>query len=238
MEDSNRESSIQDSIVVHTVAQLKGRRLRMVRALTGFSRQEIYGRIGIATSTIDTWESGRVELTKKSADRVCEAFRKVGVYCSPDWLLTGAGAPPRMMDEVEKSIFSERKTEEIIQCEERTVKRENKFPPFLDESTRRELSFFISLHKNALFHFVEEDFMNARFRKGDCVAGISGKLSELEGKIIIAVTDDGKKFLCRLIKNMDDTSKVSFGVYKPTKNIHIEKAAEVVWHRMLNQKKN
>ena len=110
MEENDKERTNQTDIV-HTVAQLKGRRLRMVRALTGFSRQEIYGRIGIATSTIDTWESGRVELTNKSADRVCEAFRKVGVYCSPDWLLTGTGSPPRMMDDVEKSIFSEEKSE-------------------------------------------------------------------------------------------------------------------------------
>ncbi len=236
MEKNDKERTNQTDIV-HTVAQLKGRRLRMVRALTGFSRQEIYGRIGIATSTIDTWESGRVELTNKSADRVCEAFRKVGVYCSPDWLLTGTGSPPRMMDDVEKSIFSEEKSEKTPQNE---IKRAegNKFPAFIDESIRRELSFFLSLHKNAIFHFMEEDFMNARFRKGDCVAGIVEKLSELEGKIIIAVLEDGKTLPCRLVKNMDDASAVSFGVHKPTKNIHIKMAAEIVWHRILNKKKN
>lgn len=237
MEDNNKEHAGQTDII-HTVAQLKGRRLRMVRALTGFSRQEIYGKIGIATSTIDTWESGRVELTQKSAERVCEAFRKVGVYCSPDWLLTGAGTAPRMMDDVEKSIFATKQADETVQYKEKNPKAERKFPPFLDESAKRELNFFMSLHKNALFHFVEEDFMNARFRKGDCVAGIIGRLSDMEGKIIIAEAEDGKTMLCRLIKNTDDGGEVSFGVYKPTKNIHIKNAAEVVWHRILNKKKN
>ncbi|MCR5225308.1 MAG: helix-turn-helix domain-containing protein [Alphaproteobacteria bacterium] len=238
MEENNKEISTQTDIV-HTVAQLKGRRLRMVRALTGFSRQEIYGRIGIATSTIDTWESGRVELTRKSAERVCEAFRKVGVYCSPDWLLTGTGNPPRMMDEVERSIYSEEKDNQLSQQELKNAGKEhNKFPPFLDELARRELSFFMNLHKGALFHFMKEDFMNARFRKGDCVAGITEKLSELEGKLIIAVLEDGKTVPCRLIKNIDDESTVSFGVHKPTKNIQIKKAAEIVWHRILNKKKN
>ncbi|MDR2681643.1 MAG: helix-turn-helix domain-containing protein [Holosporaceae bacterium] len=94
-----------ESYLTYTTAQLKGRRLRMARALTGFSRQEFYEKIGIATSTIDTWDSGRVELTEKSAVRVCEALRKLGIYCTQEWLLNGSGTPPRLMDELEKSAF-------------------------------------------------------------------------------------------------------------------------------------
>jgi transcriptional regulator with XRE-family HTH domain len=147
--------------VVHTIAQLKGRRLRMARALTGYSRQELYEKIGIATSTIDTWESGRVELSEKSAARVCEALKKVGIHCTGEWLLSGTGSPPRLMKDVEKSIFV---SKDVSIYMEEPVQKDYlfKMPPFLDEDVRRELSFFVSIHKNALFHVVGEDFMNSR----------------------------------------------------------------------------
>lgn len=76
----------------------------MLRALSGLSRQEFFEKIGISASTIDTWESGRVELAQRSAERVCEAFKKVGVCCSAEWILTGNGLPPRIMDTLERTI--------------------------------------------------------------------------------------------------------------------------------------
>ncbi|MDR1982944.1 MAG: helix-turn-helix domain-containing protein [Holosporaceae bacterium] len=237
MESQKRSSLLSNRSIVHTIAQLKGRRLRMARALTGFSRQELYERIGIATSTIDTWESGRVELTERSADRVCEALKKVGIHCSREWLLTGAGNPPRMMRDVERSIFSS-SNESHINVYEPTA-RDSSFeaPLLLDEDVRRELSFFIGIHKNVLFHIVEEDFMNSRYKKSDCVAGEIENLKNLEGSVIIAQLAGGKTILCKLLHNLDIKSEVFFGKNISNKNIRIEKAAEVVWHRMSKRKK-
>lgn len=234
MEESRHEWVFRQEIT-YTVSQLKGRRLRMVRALTGFSRQEIYDQLGIATSTLDTWESGRVELTEKSAERISEAFRKIGIYCSAEWLLTGNGLPPRMMSDVEKSIFSDN------QQEGEGGKKlgdpcSHGIPIFLDDDVRRELNFFMSLHKNAIFHVMEEDFLNSRFKKGDCVAGVLERLPLLEGKTIIAVTDDKKTIPCRLIKSDSIDCEVSFGTSRPTKSIRIVKAAEIIWHRIINKK--
>lgn len=76
----------------------------MLRALSGLSRHEFFEKIGISASTMDTWESGRVELAQKSAERVCEAFKKVGVFCSAEWILDGSGVPPRIMDTLERTI--------------------------------------------------------------------------------------------------------------------------------------
>lgn len=90
--------------LTQNLAQQKGRRLRMLRALSGLSRQEFFEKIGISASTMDTWESGRVELAQRSAERVCEAFKKVGVCCSAEWILTGSGLPPRIMDTLERTI--------------------------------------------------------------------------------------------------------------------------------------
>ncbi|MDR1375638.1 MAG: helix-turn-helix domain-containing protein [Holosporaceae bacterium] len=219
-----------DQPVVHTVAQLKGRRLRMVRALTGLSRQELYEKIGIATSTMDTWESGRVELTEKSAERICLALQKVGIYCACEWLLTGAGIPPRAMDDVEKFVFFSNglsaSGEKFV-----TGRIGNKIPPFINNDVRRELSFFLSLHENSLFHLVEEDSHGFRYRRGDCIAGTENNIQTLAGKIIIAQLASEKTILCKLIKTFEDGSEVLRGRNNHPEKISIVKAARIIWHR-------
>ncbi|MDR2781807.1 MAG: helix-turn-helix domain-containing protein [Holosporaceae bacterium] len=235
MEPWKKKSLFDDQAVAHTTAQLKGRRLRMVRALAGFSRQELYEKIGISTSTIDTWESGRVELTDRSSIRVCDAFKKIGVHCTSEWLLTGNGDPPRLMRDVEKSIFvcndaDYNRTDSNV--EELTLKGCSiKLHQFIDEDVRKELSFFINLHKNALFHIVEDDFMNFRYRKSDCVAGEMDDLKNLEGCVIIAQLDSGRTTLCKLIRCLGEESEITFAKHNHSENAKIAKAAEIVWHR-------
>lgn len=233
MNTKNQDNYENKNIVFHTSAQLKGRRLRMMRALTGFSRQEIYDRVGIATSTIDTWESGRVELTQKSAERVCDAFCKIGVSCSSEWLLSGRGMPPRIMDDVEKALFSEQAKigTEKFKIETKNIKLH--IPPFIDSDVKQELCFFLTLHKNSMFYIFENDFMNSRFKKGDCVAGTkSTSLSDLEGKTVIALLEDKKTIPCKIIKSFGDCCEIYRTSSAPKERVVICEAAEILWHRM------
>jgi transcriptional regulator with XRE-family HTH domain len=224
--------------LVYTVAQLKGRRLRMARALSGFSRQEFYEKIGIATSTIDTWESGRVELTEKSALRVCSALRKVGVYCTAEWLLTGNGVPPRMMDDLERSVFLSMDSSLVFDSGENSSAgvKNKRSALLINEYVRRELSFFTDLHKNSVVHIVEQDFLNSRFRSGDCVAGVEENINHLIGKIIIGVLSDGNTILCKLLSLSDDGCHVFYGADNPDRQCVLARAGEVIWHRMISRK--
>jgi transcriptional regulator with XRE-family HTH domain len=221
--------------IAHTAAHLKGRRLRMARALTGFSRQELYEKIGIATSTIDTWESGRVELTERSAIRVCVSLKQVGIYCSSEWLLTGEGTPPRIMDELEKSMLSTARAQVTYQLEASSGVKNKKIPSFVNEDIRRELSFFLNLHKDSIFHIVDRDFLNCRYKIGDCVAGIEDDLQKLTGKVIIGVLKSGETLLCKLVNYYNSDCTVFLGVEKSNEKEQIIRAAEVVWHRMLKR---
>ncbi|MBR1733975.1 MAG: helix-turn-helix transcriptional regulator [Alphaproteobacteria bacterium] len=228
-----------DSAIVHTVAQLKGRRLRMARALTGFSRQELFEKIGIATSTIDTWESGRVELSQKSAERVCSALKKVGVACSIEWLLTGGGTPPRLMDTLEKTMTelgSFRYPDFSTNSNSTSFYKLKKLPSLMDESIKRELSFFLTIHPGSIFHIVEKDFSNARFKRGDCVAGIEENVQSLIGKNVIAVLVDSSVILCRILNCSEDGfSNVYINSDEQNKKVQIISAAEIIWHRMLKR---
>jgi DNA-binding XRE family transcriptional regulator len=203
----------------------------MARALTGFSRQEFYEKIGIATSTIDTWESGRVELTEKSAIRVCSALRKLGIYCTSEWLLGGSGAPPRLMDELEKSVFLPNGGWNI-EDEFAKTQKTKRTVQFIDRNMRRELSFFTNLHKDAIFHIVEEDFLNSRFKIGDCVAGIEEGINSLVGKVIIGVRGNGETMLCKLVSFSGTTCQIFLNKDKKDSSCEFVKAAEVIWHRI------
>ncbi|GHU12014.1 hypothetical protein FACS189449_04750 [Alphaproteobacteria bacterium] len=237
MKYEKNSSLLGENYLTYSVAQLKGRRLRMARALTGFSRQEFYEKIGIATSTIDTWESGRVELTEKSADRVCGALRKVGIHCASEWLLTGNGAPPRLMGNLEKSVFLHdsslalEKNKNTIE----DIKNEKSFQ-FIDKNIKRELSFFTSLHKNAIFYIVDNDFLNSRFKVGDCVAGIKEDVSHLINKIIIGVEPNGNTLLCKLTDIIGTECEIFLNSSKERWRCCLVKAAEVIWHRMSHRR--
>ena len=222
-----------DDFSVYTVAQLKGRRLRMARTLTGYSRHDLCEKIGIATSTMDTWECGRVELTEKSAVRVCNAFLKVGLYCSNQWLLTGKGEPPRLVEEENiTTVTSNRefaKTNKVLSNVGKLIRP--KVPVFSDESVRKELEFFLNLHKDAVFHVVENGGFNFRYKVGDCVAGVCEDLRNLVGKMVIGVLKNEKTILCRIVSYSNAECTVYLNSNNSQKKIELKEAAEIIWHR-------
>ena len=139
-----------------------------------------------------------------------------------------------MMRDIEKSIFS--LNEANVYGGEAALNDACKIPSFLNEDVRRELSFFITTHKDALFHVLEKDFMNFHYIKGDCVAGEAEDLKDLEGDVVIAQPVDGKTILCKLLRNLGEESEIFFE--KKTSTVKLLKAAEIVWHRTSKKAKN
>lgn len=219
-----------EKVIEYTEAQAKGRRLRMARALTGMSRQDLHEKTGIATSTMDTWESGRVELNERSSHRVCESFRKLGIFCSAEWLLRGEGIPPHLMSATEKSMFSFEKSFENVGIGE-LKKKSFVFPPFLSADIKKELSFFLNLHEGAIYLIAKEKFLSSQFEIGDCVAGIEMNPKNLIGKVVILQDINEELFLCRLIKVEDEFAEVFFNAKKPAERIKFKRIAKVLWHR-------
>ncbi len=202
----------------------------MARALTGMSRQDLHEKTGIATSTMDTWESGRVELNERSALRICESFRKLGIFCSSEWLLRGEGMPPHLMSETEKSMLSFDENEVNLQTDLLKKKSFN-FPPFLDPDIKKELSFFLNLHDHPIFHILTEKFGNSMFDVGDCVAGIGENPQKLIGKVIILKKTNDDTCLCRLKDVVNNVAQVSFNSKTPLLRVEFKRVGRVLWHR-------
>ncbi len=205
----------------------------MARALTGMSRQDLHEKTGIATSTMDTWESGRVELNEKSSLRICESFRKLGIFCSAEWLLRGEGMPPHLMSDTEKSMLSFDENGEGSQINSLKKKSFN-FPPFLDADIKKELSFFLNLHDHPIFHILTEKFGKTIFDAGDCVAGLEESPQRLIGKIVILQKTNGDTCLCRLNSVIGNIAQVSFKKKTPSIRVEFKKMGKILWHRKLS----
>lgn len=204
----------------------------MARALTGMSRQDLHDKTGIATSTMDTWESGRVELNEKSSLRICEAFRKLGIFCSAEWLLRGEGIPPHLMSETEKSMLSHNK--DGMQSQTNSSKNKSfSLPPFLDLDVKKELSFFLNLHDHPVFHILTKKFGNSMFDVGDCVAGVEENPKKLIKKIVILQDINEETFLCRLLSVVGNRAEVSFNNKLSKKSVEFKTIGRILWHRKL-----
>lgn len=219
-----------EKVIEYTEAQVKGRRLRMARALTGMSRQDLHDKTGIATSTMDTWESGRVELNERSALRICESFRKLGIFCSAEWLLRGEGMPPHLMSGPEKSMLLYDENE--INPQKNSFKKKSfNFPPFLDSDIKKELSFFLNLHDRPIFHILTEKFGNSVFDAGDCVAGVEENPKKLIGKVVILQKTNGETCICRLRGVVNNTAKITEKSETPSAQVEFKRMGKILWHR-------
>ena len=225
----------------YTIAQLKGRRVKMVRTLSGLTRQELYEKVHISPSTMNTWETGRVELTEIGAERISEAFSKIGIVCTKEWLLHGRGAPPRMMNSAERKIFVD--YEEYAKLYEPQFDLCNISRPIIEQKQVRphpkipddmeaELQFFTRIHANSLFHVVKENFMNSRYRVGDCVAGIIGKPENLIGQVVIIKQKTGETILAKLIGYNDGKCELFYDMKSLHSFVEYVEISNVIWHRI------
>lgn len=197
----------------------------MARALTGLSRVEFHERTGIATSTMDTWESGRVELNDRSANRLCESFCNLGIFCSPDWLLGGDGVPPYIMSQNSEKDSTIKGKSLAIDI------RLLKLPPFLDTEIKKELSFFLNLHEHAIFHVIKEKFIVPLFEIGDCIAGDIENPKNLIGENVILQDYFEELHLCKLLTVNENIAQALFTSKKHPEQIKFKSMARVIWHR-------
>lgn len=209
-----------------TPGRIKGKRLQMVRALAGLTRQQMQDITGVPLSTINSWEIGRVELNDKSANRYCTALRKIGIYCTSEWLLTGNDIPPRLMNSMEKSIFAT--LDDGKRDHDDGVKPVVELPSGLSEDMRRELMFFLSLHDKTLFHFITQDI--ASYKKGDCVAGIIVQNPAiLINQPVIFQVDEHTNAVGVLLEYAHESCLASFG--DGASHLKALNIAKIVWHR-------
>ena len=133
------------------------KRLRRVRNLANLSRQEICNTGDLNINTYKGWELARFGgLTQEGAEKVLARLFLAGVVCSSEWLLSGSGATPYLL-EIDKSL--------------------SKFSLSNDKQSEKnhilnELMIFQETHNDSVFIEITDDCMLPFYEKGDFIAGI------------------------------------------------------------------
>lgn len=200
-----------------------GYRVRISISLTGLKIFDFAKKSGIPKQTLWSWESGKIDLSNKGAIRLSEALSRFNIECSPTWLLTGQGEPPKI-EAVPKNILQdacELKINEI--------------------SIVKETQYFRSLNSNHIIVGIRDDSMAPFYTNGDYVGGIKISLSDVKkayNENCIVTIKGGKTLVRKFVKsNINNRYTLyALNVQGAPQNlvladVEIETVAVIVWHR-------
>jgi len=75
-----------------------GKRLKVLRALSGLNRGSFSAVTGVSKTSISYWEHGRGNLMQQqSAEKILKALAARGLKCTLAWLMTGSGGAPQAL---------------------------------------------------------------------------------------------------------------------------------------------
>lgn len=190
-------------------AQAIAQRLTSLRNATGLTRKEIEIRYGIKSASLRSWEIGTRTLKKRTAEALASIFKKHGIICTADWILTGEG-----LDPLEASAQS---TEEACILKE----------IYLFQSFYNDDSIVIQ---------AQDHYMTPWIQKGDFVGGVFINQEDTEKfadqVCIVKTCDFGTQI--RLVQKTESDklfNLVSFSSKGNILNVELEAVAVVIFFR-------
>lgn len=137
-----------------------GKRVRMLRKMTGLPRKAFAVRHSISVNTLQNWEDGRSRLKEKGAKRLVLALREDGILCSLKWLLLGKGNLPYI-------------TQKIYYNQETSLAIEETIADYVDEEMQiiNEISNLQQYYRDIIDLVVKDEGMAPYFMIEDYVAG-------------------------------------------------------------------
>lgn len=225
--DKNSHMEIQNRLI----ALARGHRLRSARMLSGLSRNDFGGKIGISANTLTTWEAPRAQntgLSSKGAKRVIAGLKKLGIDCGYDWLFNGIGTGLSVPNYAGIKVTTRFGTPE--------AEHEDSL------SILHEAEFFKQLHPDAVVIVIMDDGLEPRYSPGNYVGGrwyAQEKLIEAAGHCCIIETEDGLTF-SRFLSQIADDKTCTFSCTNPFTtvslpvqyHVRVNRVAKIVWHRI------
>ncbi|EKE01787.1 MAG: hypothetical protein ACD_21C00052G0005 [uncultured bacterium] len=216
-----------------STSKARGKRLRLVRKMSGLTLKELATKYNLGVSTIKYWECATNQgLSSKGAKKIITAMQNQGIQCSYMWLMHGIGLPPQFID---------------MHCHDATKKM-----PYIDQVTyeeeksiANEISLFCETIVDAITLTIFDDGMEPVYAIGD---GIGGKrlygedLAKSIGKNCIIETANNQ-LLCRRVAQGSNTNKFNLYCINPYTaanpphlyDVELTSAAPIsrVWRRLV-----
>lgn len=223
-------NKLQNQSDLRLTAQVRGKRLKTVRMMTGLTRNLLEEKYGISASTIQSWEAAKAGgLTERGVRRILPVLHQEGISCTIDWLLYGIGNGPQATLSFALS-FPNTTRNEVSE----------------DKAIVQELIAFRGLHAEATDFVVLDNSMEPYYCVGDYVAGVRRMKEEITNVVgrdcIVETVENNIKFrrlkkgsqsgLYNLICINPDTQVFETTLYDQ----ELISAAPVIWHRWKNAK--
>ncbi len=199
-------------------------RLRYARELTGLSRTLFCKKYDISHSSLAQWEQGVKKFSHNAAKKIAEYLLDRGVQVTSEWLMTGEGPEPQMMNL------------KALQSNNLGSMR------FLDEEQLiwREATAFKNYYKDSLTLFLNDDTAYPLYVPGDFVGGKiinetkiplyekKPLLVQYEGIIKLRIVEQGSK---PGLYTLTCLNQLTLWDKPVIKNIKIEQVAPIIWFR-------
>ena len=195
--------------------QTPSSRVKSLRMMLGFSRKKFEEVSGISAATMTAWETNKHPLSNKGAKKLVEALNQLNVNCTADWLLSGEGLPPR-----------------ILQTDHEFWE--------LDTRILKEVMYFEKHNPSPIVSIISDDSMEPFYQHGDYVAGcqmLPDKAEQLIGRDCIVTLQTGQVVIRRVQQGKDGLLNL-FSLNLETQaenafisNCKIQRIAQVIWHR-------
>jgi len=179
----------------------RGKRLRLVRKMSGLTLKELAEKYNLGVSTIKYWECATNQgLSSKGAKKIINAMQNQGIQCSYMWLMHGIGLPPQFLDiHRHDSTNNPKSTDQVVYEEEKSI--------------AHEISLFCESIIDAITLTIFDDGMEPIYAMGDGVGGkrLYGEdITKTIGKNCIVETAD-KQLLCRRVAQSSNAG--NFNLY-------------------------
>ncbi len=171
----------------------RGKRLRLLRKMSGLTLEGISDKYSIGVSTIKYWECAKNQgISSKGAKKIILAMQNEGVQCSYMWLMHGIGLPPQFIDSYSGDKKADIGVEQIAYEEEKSIENE--------------IAVFCEQVSGAITLTIFDDGMEPLYSSGHGVGGrrlYDVEMEKAVGKDCIIETAD-KQILCRRVMKADE----------------------------------
>lgn len=182
-------------------AKERGKRLRLIRKMSGLTLDDLSSKHSFGVSTIKYWECAKNQgLSSKGAKKIITAMQKESVQCSYMWLMHGIGLPPQFVD-----IHLSQDVKGNINIEQSEYEEE--------KSIEHEIKVFCNNISNGIALTVFDDGMEPFYSVNDGVGGRRLDFNAFDkaiGRNCIIETFDNK-ILCRRVAEGNEVGK--FNLY-------------------------
>ncbi|RDI41111.1 helix-turn-helix domain-containing protein [Aquicella lusitana] len=201
-----------------SLTQTSGARIKLARNMLGLSRKELEERFHISVNTLQAWESDKNTLTDKGARKLNSVFIKLGLLCTEDWLLTGKGQTPILLQDI--STLPNEMNEDIC--------------------ILREIEAFKAINPNPVVVIINDDGMEPIYSIGDFVGGNKKAdlhIESLIGENCIIETFQGDTLVRKLLKGTKEQLynlvciNIATQLQPIIPDVKIRSAARIVLHR-------